>query len=72
MDNRQVTLDCPVCGARHSGLPAAPARDPLWPYRIECPVTCIHIPVRFDARRRATIKGGRRGAAARPTERRPT
>ncbi len=55
MENRQATVDCPVCGARHSGLATTPARDPRWPYRIECPVTCIQIPARFDGRGEVTI-----------------
>ncbi len=49
MENRQVTLDCPVCGAMHAGLAATPARDTRWPYRIECPVTCLQIPARFGS-----------------------
>ena len=66
MDNRQTTLDCPVCGARHSGLAATPARDRRWPYRVECPVTCIQIPVRFDGRGGVVI--GRKRMFAASTE----
>lgn len=56
MQNTQVTLDCPVCGAMHAGLVATPARDPHWPYRIECPATCIQIPARFDSRGEVAIQ----------------
>lgn len=66
MDTRQATLDCPACGARHSGLAVTPARDRRWPYRIECPVTCIQIPVRFD--RRGGVRIGRKRMISASTE----
>jgi hypothetical protein len=56
MENRPVTLDCPVCGSMHAGLTATPARDTLWPYRVECPATCIQIPARFDSRGEVVIE----------------
>lgn len=69
MENTQVTLECPVCGAMHAGLSATPARDARWPYRIECPATCIQIPARFDSRgevmiqRRSSTRTGRQPVA---------
>lgn len=63
MQSRQVNLDCPACGGLHAGLAVTPARDTRWPYRIECPATCIQIPARFDSRGEVMIQWESVGAS---------